>query len=187
MEEFELEPGEVVVAQVRQHLFVLALRVIPILVLAFLPWILFSILALFAQMNPEAGAAFLNLSVPESASRFLTGIWLLAIWTALFGLLTRYYLTVWVITNLRIVDIRQYGFFSREVSSFMLTRVQDVTTTVSGFLATLIGFGTLSVETAGNDDNFFMRGIARPEHVRDTIMRQVAQLHDALHADTGLS
>ncbi len=187
MEEFELEPGEVIVKEVRQHLFVLALRVIPILILAFLPWILFGALAVFAQMSTDAATAFLSFSPPPGAMRFLTGIWLLVVWTALFGLLTRYYLTVWVITNLRIVDIRQHGFFSREVSSFMLTRVQDVTTNVSGFLATLVGFGVLSVETAGNDENFFMHGIAHPEHVRDIIMRQVAQLHDALHADTGLS
>ncbi len=187
MEEFELEPREVIVKEVRQHLFVLALRVIPLLVLAFLPWILFSALGFFAQMSPDATTMLMSMHISPGMVRFLTGIWLLFVWTAVFGLLTRYYLTVWVITSLRIVDIRQYGFFSREVSSFMLTRVQDVTTTVSGFLATLIGFGALSVETAGNDDNFFMHGIARPELVRDLIMRQVALLHDSGHADTGLS
>jgi uncharacterized membrane protein YdbT with pleckstrin-like domain len=104
----------------------------------------------------------------------------LCVWTAAFGMSTRYYLTVWVITNLRIVDIKQHGFFNREVSSFLLTRVQDITTDVAGILGTLIGFGRLSVETAGKDEEFEMANIAHPEAVRDVIMAQVAQLH---HAD----
>jgi hypothetical protein len=176
MEEFELEPGEVVIKSVRTHLFVLVTQLIPFLIAFFVPAILGFLLGLVSSMNPQAASLLPNAGL----GRFVTGIWYLLVWTAAFSLVTRFYLTVWVITNLRIVDIKQYSFFNREVSSFLLTRVQDITTDVSGVLGTLIGFGRLSVETAGKDEDFQMANIAHPEMVRDVIMSQVAQLH---HAD----
>ncbi len=93
---------------------------------------------------------------------------------------------MWIITNTRIVDIRQYGFFSRKVSSFLLSRVQDVTTDVEGFIETIFGFGTLNVETAGREELFQMRGIKKPTELRDLIMREVAVLAatPAAKADT---
>ena len=177
MEEFELESGEVVVRSVRQHLFVLALQFLPLVVLFFLPALASSFLSLFSSMNPATGAAIANINLPPNVVNFFTGLFYLGLVTAAFSLFTRYYLTVWVITNLRIVDIKQKGFFNRHVSSFLLIRVQDLTTEVSGLLGTLIGFGKLSVQTAGQDDDFSMDGIAHPAYVRDVIMSQVSALH----------
>jgi uncharacterized membrane protein YdbT with pleckstrin-like domain len=177
MEEFELEPGEHIVKEVRQHPFVLALQLIPLVLLAFLPWFISGLISFLGAVSPDLVAAFAELRIPGNLERFATGLWLLGVWIAIFSLLTRYYLTVWVVTNIRIVDIQQWTFFSRQVSSFLLIRVQDMTTHVSGLIATIVGFGTLQVETAGSDEKFQMRGIARPEAIRDVIMSQVAQLH----------
>lgn len=177
MEEFELEPGEEIIATVRQHPFVLALRLLPLLVLAFLPSLLGGFFSAFASLAPEAGGLGKGFDLPSSLDRFLTGFWLLLLWTSAFSIVTRYYLTQWVITNIRIVDIKQVTFFSRAVSSFFLIRVQDITTDVSGLIATLVGFGRLDVETAGSSDRFSMDNISDPAQVRDVIMSQVAQLH----------
>lgn len=177
MEEFELEPGEIVVKSVRQHVFVLALQFLPLVVLLFLPAIASGFVSVFSNMNPATGAAISNIDLPDNVVNFFTGLFYLALVTAAFSLFTRYYLTVWVITNLRIVDISQKGFFNRHVSSFLLIRVQDLTTEVSGLLGTLIGFGRLSVQTAGQNEDFSMDGIAHPAYVRDVIMSQVAALH----------
>ncbi len=177
MEEFELEPGEEIVLQVRQHMLVFVLRVLPLVILAFVPALLSGLFSVFASMSPQTSAAYTSLNLPAHFTRFFYGLWLLALWTAFFSMLTRHVLTVWIITNIRIVDIKQYGFFNRSVSSFLLIRVQDITTDVSGLLATLFRFGKLSVETAGNDEQFEMSGIVHPEFIRDTIMAQVADLH----------
>ena len=184
MEEFELEPGEEIVASVRTHPFVLAMRLLPFVVLVFVPWILGGFFSVFSTAAPSASGLFSGL--PSHVSRFFTGVLLLFAWTGAFSVFTKYYLTVWVITNLRIVDIRQHSFFNREVSSFMLTRVQDVTTDVSGLLATLFHFGRLSVETAGQDEDFAMNGISDPAGVRDIIMRQVAMAHQGNPLDSGV-
>jgi hypothetical protein len=186
MEEFELEPGEEIIVSVRTHIFVLAMRLLPFLLMAFVPWIALSLLSVFDAFSPQAAGAVGGLGLPAHLSRFFTGLWLLLTWTGAFSVFTQYYLTVWVITNLRIVDIKQKGFFNRVVSSFMLTRVQDVTTDTSGIIATLVHFGRLSVETAGKDEDFAMNGIAEPEAIRDIIMRQVAIAHQANPGYDGL-
>jgi uncharacterized membrane protein YdbT with pleckstrin-like domain len=172
MEEFGLEPGEVIIAQVRQHGFVLVMRLLPFAILALLPLLVAPVLDLVRTAEQELAFAPLQPHV-----RFFLGLWWLFLWMGAFSIITKYFLTVWVITSHRIADIEQLTFFSRKVSSFLLMRVQDVTTDVHGVLATLIGFGDINVETAGGSEKFRMHGIRQPEYVRDLIMSEVAKLH----------
>lgn len=185
MEEFELEPGEEIIQSVRVHPFVLASRLAPFVLMFFVPAFLSLLFSVFASASPQAAGALSGISLGHF-SRFLTGVWLLGIWMGAFTVFTQYYLTVWVVTNMRIVDIRQLSFFNRTVSSFLLARVQDVTTDTSGLLATLFHYGRLSVETAGKDEDFAMNGISNPEAIRDVIMRQVALTHQSNPADSGV-
>ncbi|HEX8591161.1 MAG TPA: PH domain-containing protein [Candidatus Paceibacterota bacterium] len=172
MEEFELEPGEQITIQVRQHIFVLFLRLIPPALLAIAPFI---VLPVFQALLPgEATQAGEGLS---PYFRFFVGIWWLFLWMHAFHIITKYFLNVWVITSHRIVDIHQLGFFRRRVSSFLLLHIQDVTTNVHGIFQTIVGFGDINVETAGNSDCFCMKGIRTPEEIRDIIMTEVAKLH----------
>lgn len=182
MEEFELEPGETIVLQVRQHMMVFILRLLPLILLAFVPLILSIFVSFFTSASPQAASLFGSVGLPSHLMRFVTGVWYLCLWIAFFSALTRHFLTVWVITSTRIVDIKQYGFFNRGVSSFLLIHIQDVTTDVSGVLATIFRFGKLTVETAGKDEDFQMAGIVHPEFIRDIIMSQVANLHGQIAA-----
>ncbi len=178
MEEFELEPGERVTRSVRTHWVVLFFRLLPYAILAALP--LFLPLAYnYLVLAQPVAAAKLVATLPQAAPwlQLLLAFYWLFIWITLFSIFTRYCLTVWIITTTRIVDIHQYGFFSRQVSSFLLNRVQDVTTDVDGLFGTLFGFGMLNVETAGRDEKFQMRGIVNPTELRDLIMREISELH----------
>lgn len=186
MEEFALDEGESVITEVRRHIFVLFLELIPFVVLALLPLIAMPAYSLLQSIGTGAAQAAPVPLGPEF--RFFLGIWWLFLWMGAFNVITKYYLTVWIITTHRIVDIEQIGFFRREVSSFLLARVQDVTTNVHGVFETLIGYGDINVQTAGALETFRMRGIARPEAIRDLIMREVAVLHtqDLPNVRTGL-
>lgn len=179
MEEVDLQPGEHVITSVRQHLFVLAFRLLPFLVLFFVPAFLEGAYRAFIAAVPGAT----ELTGSGALAQFLTGAWWLFVWMGAFHTFTRFYLTVWIITNFRIVYIQQYSLFSRQVSSFLLLRVQDVTTDIHGIFATLIGFGKLHVDTAGHDEEFAMHGIAHPQRVRDIIMDQVALLQHTNELD----
>ena len=178
MEEFELEPGERITLSVRKHWIVLAGQLSVYVILALVPLLIPLALSLMASVFPNGGNQFHTaLSQAGPWLLLLLAFWWLFIWMAAFATFTRYYLTLWVITTTRIVEIHQYGFFSRRVSSFLLNRVQDVTTNTDGLFATVFGYGALDVETAGRDEKFGMYGIQNPEGIRDLIMREVSALH----------
>lgn len=175
MEEFQLDPGEQVIRTVRKHWFVLILSLLPYALLAFLPTVLISLLTGMSAANPGTGAFLAGLTSANPWFRLFLGLWWLSLWIGAFTSFTQYYLNHWVITNFRIVRVRQHAFFAREVASFHLIRVQDVTTEVNGIFADLLGYGHVRVQTAGTaSKNFVMDGIDDPQGMRDLIMSEIA-------------
>lgn len=170
MKEFELEPGEHVVKQVRKHWLLFLAGLLPYAILIVIPFALPKLLVLAPPLAPYA--AFFDFSTP--LGRATLGIWLLLSWIGAWGSFTRYFLNVWVLTNQRIATIKQRRFFVREVSSLLLPRVQDVTTNVSGVVSSLLDIGNIKVQSAGADIEFTMRGIHRPEQMRDLILKYVS-------------
>lgn len=59
-----------------------------------------------------------------------------------------------IITDRNITQILQYGIFSRKVSQLNLNNVEDVTAVQNGILPTTFNYGTLKIETAGEQMNF---------------------------------
>jgi len=170
MKEFELEPGEHVVMEARKHWFLFLAELLPFAILAVLPFALPKLLMLASPLAPYAGLFDYHTTLARAG----LGVWLLISWTLAWSTFTRYFLNVWVLTNQRIVDIKQRGYFSRSVSSLFLSRVQDVTTNVVGVLPSLLNIGDIKVQTAAEDIEFIMHGIPRPEQMRDIILRYVS-------------
>ena len=171
MQEFELESGEQVVKETRKHWFLFLIELLPFAIIAVIPFALPNILS-FAPPLAKYATLF-DYTTP--LMRVALGVWLLITWTSAWGAFTRYFLNAWVLTNQRIVDIKQRGYFNREVSSLFLSRVQDVTTNVVGVLPSLLGIGDIKVQTAAEDVEFVMHGIPRPEHMRDLILKYVPE------------
>ena len=103
---------------------------------------------------------------------FAGSIWLIFFWMRLIHIWTDYYLDVWTITDRRIIDREQRGLFNRQTSVFHIDRIQDVTIETRGILPTLFHFGDIHVQTAGESQQFIMRGIADPKYVREVILAQ---------------
>lgn len=181
MKEFDLEPGEHVVRESRKHWFLFVLELLPYVVLLVIPYALPKVFTL----NPAFAPYTFLLDVQNPIVRAVLGVYLLLVWTGAWNAFTRYFLNLWVLTNERIVDIKQRGYFRREVSSLLIERVQDVTTDVNGVLPSLLGFGNIKVQTAGEDVEFVMRGIPRPEQMRDLVLKYVSHEDDS-HNKTGL-
>lgn len=173
MKEFELEPGEHVVKQVRKHWLVFLAELLPYAILAIIPFALPKFLVFAPPLAPYA-ALFEYQSSTGVLMHAALGVWLLLIWTVAWGAFTRYFLNAWVLTNKRITTIKQRSFFNREVSSLLLPRVQDATTDVKGVLSSLLGIGDIKVQSAGAEIEFTMRGIPRPEQMRDLILKYVS-------------
>ncbi len=170
MKEFELEPGEHVVRETRKPWFLFLSGLLPYAIFAALPFAIPNLLMLVPTFGGYA--SLFDFSTP--LMRLSLGVWLLITWTGAWGAFTQYFLDIWVLTNTRLVDIDQKQYFSREVSSLLLSRVQDVTINVNGIIPSLLDIGDINVQSAGASVNeFTMKGIPRPSQMRDLILKYV--------------
>lgn len=93
---------------------------------------------------------------------------------SIFKFLVDYYLDLWIITNERIIDVEQIGFFNRSVSEFKISKVQNVTVEISGIIPTLLNYGNVKVETAGESSkNFVFYQIPNPNKAKEIILQQI--------------
>lgn len=174
---FHVQPDETVILKVRRHWFVLLQESVGTALAGLLPVILFSI-SLRTEIIPTE-------AVPPSLVWFAYALWLLIVWMALCVIWTVYYLDAWIVTDRRIVSVDQRGLFRRVVTSWRMERVQEVTTHVNNIIETLLGFGSIVVETAGPSDQFArMDGIPKPGRVQNVIMQQVDHFTERHSAHT---
>jgi len=125
---------------------------------------------LFLVILPVPLAYFAGVFVPrlsdnEIAMAFFTAAgfsyYLFVLMFSLFVWMTNY-LSVWTVTTQRIVSRRQNGLFNRVVSELELYRVQDITSEQKGFLATVLNYGDLYIQTAGEEKRFIFNNIGNP-------------------------
>lgn len=83
-------------------------------------------------------------------------------------------LDAWVATTKRILNIEQKGLFSRVVSELPLDKIEDVTVMVHGVIPTLLHYGDLRIQTAGEEEHFLFDNVPNPQKVAQQIMA----LHD---------
>lgn len=89
-----------------------------------------------------------------------------------------------VITNQHMVEIDQVGLFNKKVSTLSLSRIQDVSARIHGPLQTILGYGGIDVQTAGEDKNFRFDYIPDPYGLENYIL----EMHKKFYAaDDGLS
>ena len=81
-----------------------------------------------------------------------------------------YYLDIYIVTDRRIVDIKQNGFFNREISELYLREVQDVKAKVDGFFPTTLHYGQVIIQTAGEIENFIFDSVSHPYAISKKIM-----------------
>lgn len=116
----------------------------------------------------------------------LTGIVLLMFWLFLFVKFIDYYLDLWILTNNRIVQVKQDNLFSRQIGEFDLLTVQDVSSQVKGILGTFLGYGTIFVQTAGTRELFLFKYIPNPNEIEKQILDEQARLeHKTRQAYSG--
>jgi len=75
-----------------------------------------------------------------------------------------------IVTDRNITQILQYSLFSRKVSQLNMVNVEDVTSVQNGFLSTMLGYGELNIETAGEQSNFKFTYCPRPGYYAKVIL-----------------
>lgn len=158
----DFKPDEHVLIVVRHHWFVFLRDIIGILLLFFIPFFAAPILGVFIM----AGGT----DIPDGVGFFFASFWALILWQMLFARWTDYYFDAWIVTNWRIIDIDQKGFFNRDIATlFNFDQVQDITTYVDTVIGTLLNFGTVQIQTAAAKREFIFKEVANPRHVERII------------------
>jgi uncharacterized membrane protein YdbT with pleckstrin-like domain len=128
------------------------------------------------------------------ASMF-TSIWLFGIFVIILAITATYaayewvswYNDVFVLTNYRVVDVKQDGFFSRKFSEANLANIQDVSHEISGIFPTVFNFGDVLLQTAGAQAKITMDDIGDPQSQAVYILKEqqkrVAEQDDSLSAE----
>jgi uncharacterized membrane protein YdbT with pleckstrin-like domain len=160
-----LSPNENVIYTARKHSFIFFTEALFIFILAVLPIVP---LALAEQFLPTS---FLVGIEPELFFKYLYMLWLIIMWLTLAYVWTDYYLDAWVVTDKRLIDIEQRGLFNRKISSSRLDLIQDITVEVPGLLPTLIDYGDIHMQTAGQQREFVLKGVAKPYSLKDEILK----------------
>ena len=170
-----LDPDEHVVLEVRKHWIVFISQALGLIFSALLPFALILLIKIFA---PD----ILTINIPGNTSAlflFFYSLWLLALWLSFFISWTKYYLDVWYVTEKRIIAVDQRHIFDRGISNLRFDKIQDVTIDVRGFIPTLLKFGDIKVQTAGEDNfDFSMTTVRRPEEVREVIFSRHNEIGD---------
>lgn len=170
------QEGEKIIFLLRRHPAIIFFKILLWATVAILPLIFYYILGgILAGLFPHE--LFNPLVI------LFTSIFYLYVWLFMFFSFVDYYLDVWIVTNERIINIEMKGLFSRTASEQKLYRVQDVTSEIQGFFATIFNFGTVYIQTAGEQQRFIFKQISHPDLVAkkiNTLVEENKKFHRLL-------
>lgn len=110
-----------------------------------------------------------NAEIFKNLFLFITSLYYLCLTILSFFIFIDYYLDIWIITNQRIISIEQRGLFRRIVTELRYGQIQDITSDVSGLVATFFQFGNIMIQTAAEEERMKLRQITHPIETRRVI------------------
>lgn len=169
----DLHPDERIVLVKRRHWLPIAGEGFSFLLAAILPWV--AVLIGFKISFPAFAVLRDNLML----GLFLASGWGLLMWISFFISWTNYYLDVIAVTNQRIIDIEQIGLFARDVAELRIENIEDMKVEIIGIIPSLLNFGNVHIQSAGEAKEIFLKHIPDPHELTDAISReQGARLSD---------
>ncbi|MDE1970341.1 MAG: PH domain-containing protein [Patescibacteria group bacterium] len=169
-----LYQDETIIKTVRRHWYIVLLDIFLFLILIILPLIVIAIL-------PQKTLTTRPLLITPHTASFLYAAWVLCIWNITAVIWTiNYYLDYILITNRRLVKVEQLGLFARDISEMRLEKIQDIHIAVMGLVPSLLNFGDLEVQTAGEEEQFVLYSIPNPNAIKNLIFEH----HDMPPAET---
>ncbi len=170
----QLTEGENSLKTVHRHIFSFFNDILSIVIFIGMP----IVLAILLIITPKEYTDVIFAGDTNSGILFIAATWLLFAWMFAWYRWTDFFLDVMVITDKRIFEIKQNGFFNREVSSFGLDRIENIKVTQIGVLASILNYGDIMIETAGEGENLTFTYIPNPNELKKFISE--LQDHDKI-------
>lgn len=149
------EKEEKVILMVRQHIIVN------------LKWIIISVLMLLVPTV----AKFFNVfdSLPSGYEFVITLIWYMITFAYAMENFISWFFNVYIVTNIRVVDVDFNNLIYKQVSDANLTKIQDVTYNMGGVARTIFNYGNVFIQTAAEVSEFDFLAVPFPDKVAKII------------------
>lgn len=163
---FKLEPNEYIILIARRHWFKPVVETLAVLFSLLIPLFFSSLIFALPNYSEQVGnASILSIIIILS--------WFFVAWNIAFVIWTNHFLDVLIVTNLHVIDIEQIGLWHREISTLQLSKIQDISSRTEGIIASLLNYGTLEIQSAGSLTNFIVKGIQKPDLLRQKMNEQI--------------
>lgn len=83
-----------------------------------------------------------------------------------------WYYTVYVVSNQRLRQVTQKGFFGKDVVELGLSKIQSISYNIPGFTGEVLGFGTIVIQTYVGD--LIINKVDHPEKIYNKLQDAVA-------------
>ena len=169
-----LRENEEILQVKRRHFVILLIEMAP-LALLFVAGIIGMIVTFFVSFSlPEIMTGIIPglMDVePQLLVLFLIFISMVIIWQIAFVIFANYYLDCWIITNERTIHTELRALFNRVLSSVPHAKIQDITVSVNGIIPTILKYGDLQIQTAGQFHEFICKQIPEPYKTKEMIFK----------------
>lgn len=150
--------GETVFLAVHRHPLVLSPRLLTVVLVAWIPWVVF---ILGSGFSLAFGAAFILTTVAGLGYLFV--VW--SDWRH----------TLYLVTNHRVVTTWQHNIWQRQVREVPLAKIQEVKHEQRGFLKIALRVGDVIVRTAAAE--LHLRDVGDPYDIEQAIGRLIHRPH----------
>lgn len=82
-----------------------------------------------------------------------------------------WYFTIYIVTDQRIRQITQHGFFGKDVVELRLSKIQNISYNIPGFTGEILGFGTIVIQTIVGD--LVIRQVGHPDETYNKLQDAV--------------
>lgn len=165
------DPGESIYILMRSHIavnigwvtrFILAL-IFPVLV-----FMIYRIFGIFLMSHDVDPLGIMELMPLSNWIMALLLYYSLAFSYALINFLD-WYFDVYLVTNLRLLHVDFKVFTGKSVAEAALVNIEDVSTSIVGFLPSFFDYGNVLVQTAAEKNKFNLLALSNPSWFRDVI------------------
>lgn len=92
-----------------------------------------------------------------------------------------WFFTYYIVTNQRIRQITQRGFFGKDVVELRLSKIQNISYNVPGFFGEIFKFGTIVIQTFVGD--LVIRNVEDPDKIYNKLQNAVANVPEEGEGD----
>lgn len=154
---YSKDPEEDVVLLTRLHWIAYVPDFLLVLLFLLLPVLLSIISSAFSfPISPVLYIGLFMIGVLVALNIFVTAI-------------LKWFYSVIVITDRRIVVVTLQNAFYHSYSEAQLSNIEDVTHTTTGFWGNILDVGNLDIDTAGHEIDFRLKMVPKPRELQDII------------------